>query len=158
MALSPAGPDVPASPETGRPSRLSHWPVKLRLLNPAAPYLSGSDLLLLADCAAVACPDLHDRLLAGRTVALACPKFEDVDLAIERLSDIIRAASPASITVAHMEVPCCNGLFVIAERAVAKSGAAVPVARIILARSGQLITKDDSARDVHARSASIAAK
>ncbi len=53
-------------PAYDRPSELSHWPIKLRLLSPAAPYLAGADLLLLADCAAAACPNLHERLLKGR--------------------------------------------------------------------------------------------
>jgi ferredoxin len=125
----------------GRPSQLTHWPIKLRLLNPAAPYLAGADLLLLADCAAAACPNLHDRLLRDRCVALACPKFDDVDFSFHRLTDIIREASPASITVAYMEVPCCHGLSVIAQRAVAKSGVDVPVGHVILARTGEFLSE-----------------
>ena len=41
------------------PSQLGHWPIKLALLGPGVPFLDGADLLLLADCAATAFPDLH---------------------------------------------------------------------------------------------------
>lgn len=126
-----------------RPSELTHWPIKLRLLNPAAPYLAGADLLLLADCAAAACPNLHDRFLKGRCMALGCPKFDDVDFSIERLTDIIRQSRPSSITVAHMEVPCCNGLFAIAGRAVAESGMNIPVTRTIITRTGDPVSDHD---------------
>jgi ferredoxin len=157
MTLKKADKRDDAGPHpAGQPSELTHWPIKLRLLNPAAPYLAGADLLLLADCAAAACPNLHDRLLKNRCVALGCPKFDDVEFSIERLADIIREARPASITVAHMEVPCCNGLFVIAERAVAESGRNIPVTRTIITRTGdQVVERDPITGDgqFHARGA-----
>ena len=148
MTLKTAG----ASGRTGgpaedRPSELSHWPIKLRLLSPAAPYLAGADLLLLADCAAASCPNLHERLLKGRCVALGCPKFDDVDFSIDRLADIIREAAPPSVTVVHMEVPCCHALMTIAQRAAAKSGVDVPVARITLTRTGNLIEEETGTFD-----------
>ncbi len=134
-----AGASGPSAPETS--SQLTHWPIKLRLLNPAAAYLAGADLLLLADCAAAACPNLHDRFLTDRCVALSCPKFDDADFSVGRLVDIIREASPSSITVAHMEVPCCHSLSVIAQRAVAQSGMDVPVGRVVLARTGEPVSE-----------------
>jgi NAD-dependent dihydropyrimidine dehydrogenase PreA subunit len=144
MTLGQAGKrDTTEPPGTDRPSELTHWPIKLRLLNPAAPYLAGADLLLLADCAAAACSNLHDRLLKGRCVALACPKFDDVDFSVGRLADIIRQARPSSIIVAHMEVPCCNGLFVITQRAVAQSGTDVTVRRVVIAREGHPVSGQD---------------
>jgi len=154
MTLKAAGPTAASEVSVeDHPSELSHWPIKLRLLNPAAPYLAGADLLLLADCTAAACPNLHDRLLKGRCVALGCPKFDDVEFSIERLTDIIREAGPSSITVAYMEVPCCHGLFVIADRAVAQSGMDIPVGRVMLTRTGQIVTDRngaDDTRHVHA--------
>ena len=35
---------------TGGPSALTHWPIKIRLVPPTAPFLKGADLLVLADC------------------------------------------------------------------------------------------------------------
>jgi ferredoxin len=136
-----AGRDGGVASAADRPSELTHWPIKLRLLNPGAPYLAGRDLLLLADCAAAACPNLHDRLLKGRCVALACPKFDDAGSSIERLADIIREASPSSITIVYMEVPCCGGLLVMAQRAAAQSGTDVPIGSVILSRTGESIAE-----------------
>ncbi len=157
MTLNVSGRPDPSGASAGdHPSELSHWPIKLRLLNPAAPYLAGADLLLLADCAAAACPNLHNRLLKNRCVALGCPKFDDVDSSVERLADIIARSAPASITVAYMEVPCCHGLAVIADRAVAQAGTDIPVGHVILTRTGELVSEpaeiDDGRRTHTARS------
>lgn len=141
MALKPTGRDCPEPAATDHPSELTHWPIKLSLLSPAAEYLAGADLLLLADCAAAACPNLHARLLKNRCVALGCPKFDDVESSVQRLAEIIRQARPKSVTVAHMEVPCCNGLFVIALQAAAVSGTDVGVGRVVIARTGEPLSE-----------------
>ncbi|MRR34922.1 4Fe-4S dicluster domain-containing protein, partial [bacterium] len=51
-------------------SSLTHFPVKLQLLHPQAPFLKGADLLLMADCCALCYPGLHQNLLRGRSVAM----------------------------------------------------------------------------------------
>jgi len=119
-------------------SALTHWPIKLQLLSPQAPYLSGADILLLADCVAVALPDLHSRLLRGRVVAMGCPKLDDLNAHIERLAEILREARPKSLTVAHMEVPCCHGFWFAAERASAKAGLKLELGRVIVRRCGEV--------------------
>jgi NAD-dependent dihydropyrimidine dehydrogenase PreA subunit len=40
-------------------SELTHWPIQLTLVPPAAPYLQGADILLVADCVPFAYPDFH---------------------------------------------------------------------------------------------------
>jgi ferredoxin len=130
---------------TGRtapgPSMLGHWPVKLALLNPDAPFLKGSDLVLLADCCAVATPDLHDRFLGARTIAMACPKLDDTDRHVERLAEIISRAGPRSITVVRMEVPCCRGLEMAAARAVKLAGVTVGLNAVVIARTGGVVAE-----------------
>jgi Pyruvate/2-oxoacid:ferredoxin oxidoreductase delta subunit len=124
------------------PSRLGHWPVKLQLLPPAAPFLKDSDMLLLADCAGVACPSLHEKILRGKSVAIACPKLDDIEAHIERLSEILAHAVPRSLTIVHMEVPCCSGLIHAAIEAVGKAGVKIPLKHIMISRRGEVLAEE----------------
>jgi len=96
--------------EVSTPSALRHWPVQLNLVPVKAPFFRDADLLLLADCTAVAYPTLHQRLLEGRTVVMGCPKFDDVKHYIEKLAEMLKVNDVRSLTVVHMEVPCCSAL------------------------------------------------
>lgn len=120
-------------------SELMNWPVQLRLVPPAAPYLRGADILLAADCAPVAVPDFHRRFLRGRPVIIACPKLEDNEPQITKLAEILRAAAPASLTVVRMEVPCCGGLARAAEQAAALAGTGTPVTSIVAGIGGGIL-------------------
>ena len=59
-------------------SALGHWPIKLRLVAPQAPFLKGASLLVAADCAPFAAGDFHSRFLEGKALLCGCPKFDDV--------------------------------------------------------------------------------
>ncbi len=143
MSLAPARPAEAGAPQA---STLGHWPIKLQLLAPGAPFLQGADLLLLADCAAAACPDLHARLLAGKVVALACPKLDDPAAHLAKLVQVLAGARPRSLTVVHMEVPCCTCLNVIARRALAEAGLALPVEEVVVARDGRVLSDSRDGR------------
>lgn len=124
-SLKPAGGSASGSCACGdSPARseLMNWPVQLRLVPPAAPYLRGAEIVLAADCAAVAVPDFHKRFLRGRPVIIACPKLEDNEPQIAKLAEIFRTAQPAGVTVVRMEAPCCGGLVRVAEQAAAIAG------------------------------------
>ncbi len=103
------------------PSRLGQWPVQLKLVSPHAPYFAGSDLLLVADCVPFAMGDFHNLFLKDHSIAVGCPKLDDVQFYIEKLATILQANKLNSLTVIHMEVPCCSGLTHIARQAIAKS-------------------------------------
>ncbi len=133
---------VAAKPSGAQESQLGHWPVKLQLLGPDAPYLKGSDMVLLADCVATAYPNLHQDLIAGRTVAMGCPKLDDLEAHINRLAEILAGAGPRSLTVAHMEVPCCKGFVYAAEKAIEISGVRLPLNRIKISRTGQVLEQE----------------
>ncbi|WP_033396965.1 ATP-binding protein [Thermodesulfobacterium thermophilum] len=92
------------------PSALSHWPVKLRLVPPSAKFLKGANLLICADCVAVAYPQLHTHLLPGKKILTGCPKFDPPELYWEKLSEILHQAQPNGLEIAIMEVPCCKNL------------------------------------------------
>lgn len=104
------------------PSQLGHWPIQLKLVARTAPYFADADLLLAADCVPFAMGDFHQRFLKGRSVAMGCPKLDDAQFYIEKLADILGANTIRSLTVVHMEVPCCSGLTRVAREAVARSG------------------------------------
>jgi NAD-dependent dihydropyrimidine dehydrogenase PreA subunit len=120
-------------------SALSHWPIKLRLVPPHAPFLKGADLLVLADCGAIAFPTLHRDLLQGRVVLAGCPKFDDLALYEERLTQIFRQADIRTITVVRMEVPCCAGLQALVLKGLKQSGADIPVEEIVISPTGRRV-------------------
>ncbi|MBW1916864.1 MAG: 4Fe-4S binding protein [Deltaproteobacteria bacterium] len=132
-------PPQPApSPEAPVGSALSHWPIKIKLVPVKAPFLQGADLLVLADCAGVVYPRLHQELLSGKVVLLGCPKFDDPQEYLDKLTQIFQNADVRSITVAIMEVPCCSGLTGIVEKALAAAGPKVPLEQIVISRQGQV--------------------
>jgi Fe-S-cluster-containing hydrogenase component 2 len=103
-------------------SQLGQWPVQLKLVSPHAPYFADADLLLVADCVPFAMGDFHERFLKDHTIAVGCPKLDDVQFYIEKLAAILQANTLNSLTVIHMEVPCCHGLTHIARQAIARNG------------------------------------
>lgn len=121
------------------PSELTNWPVQLRLVSPTAPYFQGADLLLAADCVPFALADFHTRFLRGRPVVIGCPKLDDADYYIEKLTEILRQSSVNSLTVVHMEVPCCSGLNYITSRAIQASGKDIPVSEVTISIQGEVL-------------------
>lgn len=127
------------SPAGKQASALGHWPVQIRLVPANAPFLKGANLLVLADCAAVAYPDLHSDLLAGRVVMMGCPKFDDVEEYIERFGQIFSSAGVKSITIAYMEVPCCAGLPYVVKKGLEKAGANIPLRETMISGTGAVL-------------------
>jgi len=126
-------------------SELGHWPLKLQLLNPQAPFLKNADLLLLADCTAAAYPSLHTNLLRGKAVAMGCPKLDNLEEHIAKLTQILETAQLKSLTVVHMEVPCCKGFVYAAEKAIEQAGVDLPLGTIIIGRTGEILSREEVA-------------
>jgi len=118
-------------------SELRQWPVQLHLVPPTAPYFQNADILISADCVAYAMGSMHQDLLKGKALAIACPKLDDTDGYVEKLAAIFSANEIKSITVAIMEVPCCRGLDVMVREALAKSGKAIPLESLIIGIDGE---------------------
>ena len=134
-----AGGGGASAPAAGpSPSRLEQWPVQLTLLPEKSDLWNGADVLIAADCAAFAMGDFHQRLLPGKTLAIACPKLDDPEAYIEKLARIFAANTLTSITVARMEVPCC-GLDVIVRKALEAAEASVPLTIITLSVAGEML-------------------
>ena len=95
--------------------------------------------MLLADCVPFALADFHTRFLRGRPVVVGCPKLDDADYYIEKLTEILKHSSVNSLTVVHMEVPCCSGLSYIAARAVEASGKDIPLSDFTITIQGEVL-------------------
>jgi len=137
-AMSITPPTAPASTEDlpRQASQLRQWPVQLHLVPITAPYLQGADLLIAADCVPFAYANFHSDLLAGKVVLVGCPKLDDNQFYLQKLTDLFRSADIRSITVARMEVPCCGGITMVAKQALAASGKAIPYLEMVIGIDG----------------------
>jgi len=120
-----------------RSSRLQQWPVQIHLVPPNAPYLDGADLLIAADCVPFAYADFHEDLLRGRVVLVGCPKLDDAGYYREKLTSIFSENDIRTVTVAHMEVPCCFGMVNLVRAAVAASGKDIPLDEVMIGIRGE---------------------
>ncbi len=124
-----------------RASLLSNWPLQIRLVPPDAPFLKDANLLIAADCTAVAYPDFHNQFVRSRIVLLGCPKFDDQSAYIEKFAAIFRAADIKKITCLIMEVPCCATMMVLIDKAMEMAGRSVPVENIIISPKGDIVKR-----------------
>ncbi len=121
-------------------SKLGNWPVQLHLVPPHAQFLKNADLLLVADCVPFALADFHGRFLGKRPVVIGCPKLDDADFYVEKLAQVITASEINSLTVIHMEVPCCTGLVRIAESALRRSERELPLEDVTISIRGRIVS------------------
>ena len=119
-------------------SRLSQWPVQIKLVPVNAPYFDGARLLIAADCTAYAYAAFHERFIKGHITLVGCPKLDSVDYS-EKLTEIIRENNIKSVTVVRMEVPCCGGLELAAKKALQQSGKFIPWQVVTVTVDGRLV-------------------
>ncbi|MCM2265970.1 MAG: 4Fe-4S binding protein [Desulfuromonadales bacterium] len=119
------------------PSRLAQWPVQLHLVPPTAPFLQEADVLLAADCAPFAYANFHEDLLKGKALLIACPKLDNTAPYLDKLTAMIQQSHIKSLTVVHMEVPCCTGLIHLARQAIAASGREIPLVTVCIGIRGE---------------------
>lgn len=117
--------------------QLSQWPVQLMLVPERAPYFEGADLLITADCVPFAYANYHLDLLKGKKVVVGCPKLDDLEYYVEKLTNIVKHNNIKSITVAFMEVPCCTGIVRAAEAALQNSGKDIPLNKVRIGIDGE---------------------
>jgi len=119
-------------------STLRQWPVQLKLVPVNAPYFADAELLIAADCAPFAYGNFH-QLQKGKAIAIGCPKLDDGNYYVDKLTQILKSNNIRKITIARMEVPCCGGLNSIVSQAVSQSGKEIPVEVKTIAIQGKLI-------------------
>ncbi len=127
------------SADTPQQSRLGHWPVQLTLVPPTAPFLQGADLVLAADCVPFAYAGFHQDFLRNHSLLVACPKLDDFQAHLKKLTDILSHSSVKSLTVVHMEVPCCSGLVHMVKQAMHLSGKDIPLKEVTIGIKGDLL-------------------
>jgi len=121
-------------------SELNNWPIQLKLLNPSAPYLKNADLLIAADCTAFAYPNFHQKFLKNKVLLMFCPKLDDnLQTYVDKLIRIFETQEINSVTIVHMEVPCCGGVEMITREALTKSGKNIIMKDYTVSLTGELI-------------------
>jgi NAD-dependent dihydropyrimidine dehydrogenase PreA subunit len=121
-----------------RPSELRQWPVQMHLVPPTAPFLQDAEVLLAADCVAFAYADFHKDMLQDKALLIGCPKLDDGQAYLQKLTDMLQHGSIRTLSVVVMEVPCCSGLVAIARQALAASGKEIPLEIITVGVQGDI--------------------
>ena len=114
------------------------WPVKLNLVPFKAPFFENANLLFAADCAPIALKNFQS-LMIGKRVIIGCPKFDDARAYAQKLTEIFKQNNISSVTVIHMEVPCCTGLKWAANKALELSSRQIPVKEYEVKIGGEIV-------------------
>jgi hypothetical protein len=82
----------------------------------------------------------HNEHLTGRALAIACPKLDqNIESYLPKLVSMIDQAEINTLTVMVMEVPCCSGLFRLAQEAVSTAQRKVPLKRVVAGIRGSIL-------------------
>lgn len=119
-------------------SRLSQWPVQIKLVPTSAPYFDGANLLVAADCTAYAYANFHEDFIKNHITLVGCPKLDDIDYS-EKLTEIIKNNDIKSVKIVRMEVPCCGGLQNAVVNALKNSGKMIPWQVVTISCDGKIL-------------------
>lgn len=119
-------------------SKLSQWPVQIKLVPQNAPYFDGANLLVAADCTAYAYGNFHNEFIRNHITLIGCPKLDSVDYT-EKLTEIIGGNDIKSVTVVRMEVPCCGGIEHAVKEALKASGKFIPWRVVTISTDGRIL-------------------
>ena len=126
-----------------RNSQLRQWPIQLHLVPPNAPFFQGKDVILVADCVGYTIGDFHKDYLKDRSIAIACPKLDsNIDVYIDKITQMIDTAKINTLTVMTMEVPCCSGLLGIAKSAAGNALRKIPIKSIMVGVKGDILKEE----------------
>jgi len=120
-------------------SELTQWPIQLHLVPIHASFFNNAHLLIAASCSAFVLGSFHHDLLHRKKLLIACPKLDNTTPYKEKLIQIFKENELKSITVAMMEVPCCQGLYRLVREALEESGKSVPLIKEIINIQGKLL-------------------
>ncbi|MEG2757887.1 MAG: 4Fe-4S ferredoxin, partial [Anaerovoracaceae bacterium] len=119
-------------------SKLSQWPVQIKLVPINAPYFENANLLIAADCVAYAYSDFHGQFIKNNITLIGCPKLDEGDYS-EKLAAIIKENNIKKVTVVRMEVPCCGGIENAVKTALKASGKMIPWQIVTISTDGKIL-------------------
>lgn len=126
------------APDSFVASKLSQWPVQIKLAPANAPYFNKANLLIAADCTAYAYGNFHNEFIRNHITLIGCPKLDSVDYT-DKLTEIISNNEIKSVTVVRMEVPCCGGIEYAVKTALQNSGKFIPWRIVTISTDGNII-------------------
>lgn len=118
-------------------SELKNWPVQIQLVPIKANFYENADLLISADCVAFSYGNFHSEFIKNKVTVIGCPKLDNVDYQ-NKLTEIFTNNNIKSITVAKMEVPCCNGILNMTKNAILNSGNDIPLNVVTISVDGKI--------------------
>ncbi|MFC0876254.1 ATP-binding protein [Saccharicrinis sp. FJH2] len=143
MSFAPTGMTVGTAVENDDYTALSQWPVQMHLINPAAGYFNGADVVVAADCVAFAMGNFHQRFLTGKKLCIACPKLDSgLESYLDKMKRLIDESDINTITVVIMEVPCCSGLLRLAQFAVDQASRKIPLKAVTVSVQGKVLKEE----------------
>ena len=140
-AILSVAPHISTGVNTSVPSRLTQWPIQLKLVPDNAAFFSDCSLLIAADCCAYAYGAFHNEFIAGHTTVIGCPKLDGVNYA-EKFARGVFGNTIRSITLTRMEVPCCGGLVTAVKNGMAMAGKQIPLEIVTISSSGKILKRE----------------
>ncbi len=121
-------------------AELNNWPIQLQLVNPNASFFDNADLVISADCVPFAHANFHQKFLKNKVLIMFCPKLDKViDMYVDKLAQIFESQNIQSVTLLHMEVPCCGGVEVVVKRALEKANKTMVIKDYTISMSGEVL-------------------
>lgn len=124
-------------------SRLQNWPIQIYLVPTESQYLENCDLVIAADCVPFAYPDFHEKFLKDKVLLVGCPKLDDHNYYLEKLSQMFIKNNIKTVTVVYMEVPCCFGMAHLIRESILNSGKQIPLKMIRLSIKGEILMEKE---------------
>ncbi|SUY47898.1 iron-sulfur binding protein [Clostridium putrefaciens] len=120
-------------------SKISQWPIKLKIVSPFASALQKKHLLISADCVAYAYGNFHNDFMKDKATLILCPKSLDTVNYENTIIEILNVNQIESLTLARMEVPCCMDITEIIINALKKCEKKINFKEVIVSISGEII-------------------
>lgn len=112
-----------------------------------APFLKGSSLLLMSECAEAVFPDLCKKFTKGRVVLASCPTVENPGLMMGKLASILRCSEPKEVTLLTVDgSPHCFTLHSALNQALFLTKSNIPSSRYVIVEGKAVEVSPESVR------------